>query len=188
MEYGETSFNKAKPDVTDKQAEYTMMNIKQNLQFGSYKWRVLDRQGNKVLMITEDVLENCVYHNNFTSVTWETCDLRKYLNSDFLQSFSEKEQRQIAETSIINPNNPQHRTSGGKDTTDKVFLLSIEEAHRYFSDNSDRKANDWWWLRSPGHGDGLAACVDGDGFINVNGYNAYDIHLCGPRPALIITR
>ncbi|MCL1893453.1 MAG: DUF6273 domain-containing protein [Holophagaceae bacterium] len=182
----DTNTNSGKPEVNEALAEHKTDDLQQNIQFGPYKWRVLDRQGNKALLITENVLENCIFHGNFTSVTWETCDLRKYLNNDFLQKFSIDEQRQIAEISITNPNNPQYGTSGGENTTDKVFLLSIEEAQRYFVDDNDRKAIDWWWLRSPGHSSGLVACVDGEGFINAYGYNAYDIHLCGPRPALMI--
>ena len=175
-----------KSNAVTKGIEHATVNSKLCLEFGPYKWRVLDRQGDMVLLLSEDVLENCVYHSKFASVTWETSDLREYLNSNFLQSFTESEQRLIAEISIPNPKNPQYGTCGGNDTSDKVFLLSIEEARKYFSNDSDRRANGWWWLRSPGHSGGLAACVDGEGFINAFGYNAYDIHLCGPRPAIML--
>jgi len=52
---------------------------------------VLDVQGDKALMITKDVIEKRPYNVQDTDVTWETCDLRKYLNGEFLQKFTEEE-------------------------------------------------------------------------------------------------
>gem|GEM_PF-2484289 len=104
------------------------------------RWIILDRDGERLLLISEHILlKQCYYYNadmNKLDATWETSDLRKTLNSDFLednQRFSDVEREMIAETTLSNPDNPIFHTPGGRDTVDKVFLLSVEEVLRYFS-------------------------------------------------------
>jgi hypothetical protein len=172
---------------------------KRNLQFGQYKWRVLEVLRDKALIITEDVIETSIaYHGSRTNVTWESCDLRRYLNGNFLQKFSEAEERQILQTRIQNPNNPEHGTNGGSDSNDKVFLLSIQEARRYFASDAERCEGvsrythtdgknyaRWWWLRSPGDSSCNAAIVINDGYVYVFGRDVdYVDTYGGLRPAL----
>ena len=107
------------------------------IQFGEYNWRVLDIQDDKALIITEDIVEVRPYDAEFTEEVWETCTLRKYLNSVFLQKFTQTDQERIIETKIYNPNNEWYGTWGGKNTIDKIFLLSLEEADKYFGDSGD---------------------------------------------------
>jgi len=161
------------------------------IQFGGYDWRVLDVQDNRALIITKDVIEKRPYNGKSEEVTWETCTLREYLNGEFLQKFTEEEQKRIAETGISNPNNPQNGTDGGNDTNDKIFLLSIEEANRYFSSDSERMAKEadgtasWWWLRSPGYYSYTAARVSVVGYVTVYGLGVFTVD-GGVRPALWI--
>jgi hypothetical protein len=56
------------------------------IDFGAYKWRVINTKGNQVLIITEDIIEKRAYNAEFTATTWEKCDLRKYLNCEFLST------------------------------------------------------------------------------------------------------
>jgi len=107
------------------------------IPFGSYKWRVLDARGGEALIITEDAIENRPYNEKYTAVTWKTCDLRKYLNNEFLKKFTKKQQGRIIETTNYNPNNLWYGTKGGNDTRDRVFLLSLEEADKYFGNSGD---------------------------------------------------
>ena len=107
------------------------------IPFGGYNWRILEVQGSKALIITENITEMLPYNVNLTDVTWETCTLREYLNSAFYNSFSAEDKERIAETKINNPDNLWYGTSGGNDTTDKVFLLSLEEIDKYFGDSGD---------------------------------------------------
>jgi hypothetical protein len=158
---------------------------KRDLQFGPYKWRVLEVKGDRALMITEDVVEKRAYHGEETPMTWEACDLRKYLNGDFLQKFSEDEKSQIAETLNTNPDEPMFKTKGGADTTDKVFLLSFDEAGKYL-DAKGREASISWWLRSPGYKSTEASGVFDNGKVRGDlgtsfGSLVYDL---GVRPAL----
>jgi hypothetical protein len=125
------------------------------VQFNRYKWRVLDVQSDKALIIMESKVEARPYHegdywNDGKGVTWETCTLREYLNGRFFQSFSDANQACIVETLNDNPDNAKYKTPGGNATMDKIFLLSIDEANKYFKDNSDRLKHYSWWLRSPG--------------------------------------
>ncbi len=99
------------------------------------EWLVLAREGEKALLISRYGLDTIPYNDQFVDVTWETCTLRKWLNSTFIsQAFTKKEQVAIAETDVDNSRNQGYselKTNGGNNTQDKVFLLSYAEANRY---------------------------------------------------------
>ena len=139
-------------------------------------WKVLDVKEGRVLLLSEDILEYRAFHDKWGLVTWESASIRKYLNGDFLaRAFSDKERFIIATTKVEAHENPMCNTDPGRDTRDKVFLLSAVEAERYFPVNldrrcfycfADRKAGarpSWWWLRSPGFNEANAASVWEDG-------------------------
>ena len=148
------------------------------------EWLVLAKEGNKVLVISRYALDCQQYNTSYTNVTWETCSLRKWLNGTFISSaFNSVEQAMIQNTTVTADKNPSYSTSPGNNTTDKVFLLSITEANKYFSSDSARQCqgtaycyaqgaykvsngNCWWWLRSPGHDSSNAAFVRNDGSVN----------------------
>ena len=147
------------------------------LRFGTYEdetieWLVLDKKENKALMISKYVLFQKKYNDEDSSVTWENCTLRSYLNDDFYNTaFSEEEKRLITNSKIENPDNPDYGTEGGNDTEDYIFLLSIEEANMYFKTDEDRSCWERWWLRSPGNRQNNAACVGKSGGISNRGDN-----------------
>ncbi len=146
--------------------------------FGKYEWRVLDKQNDRALIITDDIIEQRSYHDIYKAITWADCSLRKYLNSEFYDTFSETDKSRIITVLNKNLDNQWYGTEGGEDTEDKIFLLSIEEAVcEYFGDSSEelynrgKSENYWfrkkdknnnrrvatykggiwkWWLRSPG--------------------------------------
>ncbi len=183
------------------------MQIGDHIYFGKYKWKILDIQGGAALMITEDIAELRAYHDKPGAVTWAECELRRYLNGEFLHGFTEEEKLRIRPTAMTNHNNPWFDTIGGDDTVDRIFLLSIEEAVcKYFGDSSNnlripngrykywfnRKDGNnakrvsgylgyiwWWWLRSPGRTSMKAAYVHGDGNIGIQGNNAQKCNLSG---------
>ena len=173
-------------------------------KFGSYyqenstkktpiEWLVLKKSGTKVLLISRYALDYKKYHNQFEDITWENCDLRKWLNGEFLKSaFSASEQKKIALTKLANDNNAKYGTLGGNSTEDKVFCLSIAEAGSLFEDDDSRicvptpyalskgcwKSSDnvidgrgccSWWLRSPGCNQIIAAIVFTFGSLNLVG-------------------
>ncbi len=103
-------------------------------------WRVLDKKGNKVLIVTEKLIDMRPYHDHFDPITWEKSDIRKWLNKDFTNAaFSSAEKQKIQSTKVVNKDG-KYGADGGNDTTDKVFLLSAEEAEKYFKSDDDRKA------------------------------------------------
>ena len=163
------------------------------IAFGSYKgapieWRVLDIEDGRALLVSKYLLDKRPYNETWTDVTWETCDLRKWLNADFYKAaFNDTEKAGIVETDIVNENNPDYKTKGGNDTRDRVFLLSIGQVGRYLPSDTDRMGKyvsgdrGWWWLRSPGYYTILAA------YVLTNGVAAYGRSVdsgFGLRPAL----
>ena len=114
------------------------------MHFGNFSWRVLDVQENRALIITERVIDQRMYHPEFEAVTWETSEIRQFLNGEFFASFSPQDQGRIAETYVVSHDNPWDfsewdgwvNTPGGNNTTDRIFLLSINEVLEHFGDSS----------------------------------------------------
>lgn len=189
------------------------------------KWRVLENANGQLFLLSDQNLDVFQYHTDYESVTWEKSTMRSWLNgygasentggssgTDYTEdnfistAFSAKEQPAIANTTVVNDNNPDWSTEGGNDTTDKIFLLSIAEAQNssYFADNSSRIATntayvagggktgssymngvgeaDYWWLRSPGYDDDNAASVSGNGGVDSDGDDVY-YDITAVRPA-----
>ena len=103
------------------------------------EWIVLDVKDGKSLLISRYALDTVPYHTDNINITWEKCFLRSWLNSDFLQTaFSDTEQRLILEAEVDNSQkqgfkrwNNWKKTKGGKNTKDRIFLLSYREANQY---------------------------------------------------------
>jgi hypothetical protein len=189
---------------SDKTLVYEQNDI---IQLGDFSWRVLDVQNNKALVLSEKIIERRRYNDLFMGVTWETCSLRRYLNGEFFERFTEEEKSKILDTGLSNINNPWFDIKGGNGTNDKVFLLSLSDIVKYFGDsgrlstkpsgvrriddqyNANRKAVDtegtasWWWLRSPGFYALNATYVNADGWIYIDGNNV-NLYGGGVRPAL----
>ena len=171
------------------------------VSFGSYEqdnntsngkedieWLVLEVKDGKALVISRYALDCKPYNTSFTDITWENCTLRKWLNNDFVNSaFSEEEKAMILAVTVPADKNLEYNTEPGNATQDRVFLLSITEANKYFRSYSARQCeptqyavangayvnsdndNCWWWLRSPGGYQTFAANVLSDGGVNCYG-------------------
>ena len=185
------------------------MKVGDIVKFGSFYWLVLEVNDNKVLLISKDVLEERRYHDGGT-VTWADSEIRQYLNGQFLESFTAAERNKIEETRIRNADNPWYGTPGGRNTTDHIFLLSLDEVVRYFGDSGqlenpvnrfwlDDQFNDariarstggrasWWWLRSPGGIGRNAVIVSCDGALRIDGLHVYIcFSVAGVRPVLLL--
>ena len=187
------------------------MQVEEIIRFDRYTWRVLDIQDDMALLITDNVFEQRPYHCVYKDTTWHGCEMRSYLNGEFFDRFDNFSKSRIVPVINQNPDNPWYGTQAGGESQDKIFLLSLEEACRYFGDSRNLlynrgnnrywKKNDvnngkrlarlgdsrgcwWWWLRSPGRHNRLAAYVHGtDGCVGVNGNNITN-ERGGIRPAL----
>ena len=178
------------------------------------KWRVLAKGNNRILVISDKALDCQPYNSSYRDITWENCTLRKWLNNDFVNAaFTAEERAKIPMVTVSADKNPKYDTDPGNATKDKVFLLSIVEAEKYFASDEAEKyfASDearmcvptdyavargayvnsdngtcWWWLRSPGYYQNYAADVllSGDVYEDGYGVNHGD---CAVRPAMWIT-
>ena len=109
------------------------------------KWRVLNRNGNDAFLLADVALDDQKYNTNYEDVTWETSGIRSWLNGygasvnqprtdyskkNFINSAFTSTQRSAIKTiSVVNDNNIYYGTAGGKNTSDKVFLLSESEVY-----------------------------------------------------------
>lgn len=167
------------------------------------EWLVLAKENSNVLLISKKALDCKSYNTIEMDVTWETCSLRTWLNGHFLNdAFTKEEQAIINTTDVTADENPDYDTDPGNDTKDKVFLLSIEEANKYFGNDSERKCiptsyvlanenslkngNNWWALRTPGQSQNHVAGVVGDGYFSKSGAWVDNSHTL-VRPAIWIS-
>ncbi|MDR1733503.1 MAG: DUF6273 domain-containing protein [Oscillospiraceae bacterium] len=160
------------------------------ISFGDNVWLVVEVRGNKKLLVSKGLLPlNQPYYQVMEDVSWEKSDIRKYLNEDYYNMFSEVDRALIKETSVKNTKNVENKTAAGKDTRDYIFLLSVEEAELYFPTAASRKAigssgrSAYYWLRTPGMNKFCAATVRADGEIGYAG-TAVNSASRGVRPAM----
>lgn len=166
---------------------------KRKIKFGKYEWRVLIINNGVALIITENIVKNIAYSNDLDGACWSESGVRQYLNTTFFDEFSTAEKALIPVTSVKTPDNPEYGTPGGADTSDRVFLLSIGEALRFFSDDADRKPNasspgveaNWSWLRSSGGERTFAAVIEKSGKVSSGGSRITNLR-GGVRPAIFI--
>ncbi len=185
------------------------------ITFGSYEqdgnikngkediaWCILAVEENRLLLLSEKILDAQPYNNNRVDITWGTCSLRAWLNDDFFhEAFTAEEQTQIVDTSLTNDNNSAH-------TTDKIFLFSTEEANQYLDSSISKIARPteyamkniaytydrdqdglpeaYWWLRSSGSTNRRAASVNNNRIFHFLGDFPTSASL-GIRPAIWIT-
>lgn len=180
------------PEPTKPKIQYQIGDI---ITFGAYtqdsrgsspiEWIILDIDNEKMLVISRYALDQQKYNAKDTDVTWKTSSIRQWLNGTFYNAaFTAEDQNRIEKVTVSADRNPYHNTDPGGSTKDKVFLLSIEEAERYFDSDTERicratiyainqgayestkTGGSWWWLRSPGSSGSDAASVNSDGSID----------------------
>ena len=101
------------------------------------EWLVLnyDDVNHRVLLLSRYGID-CRQYDEGDGVTWETCNLRTWLNNDFLnRAFSKEERSAILLTEVDNSKSQGYskfKRKGGKNTKDYLFLLSYSEANQYF--------------------------------------------------------
>lgn len=165
------------------------------------KWRVLHYENSEAFLLSDAILDSQPYHSENEEIDWEKSSIRAWLNNEFInKAFSNEENKAINTVELINKDNSKYGTQGGKNTSDKLFLLSLsevdetEESKEYgFWDKKTRKCkNDnfseetyFWWLRSPGNSSHDAAGVYYYGWVFGYGYDVQE-PAGGIRPALYL--
>lgn len=172
------------------------------------EWQILTVENGKALLLSKKILDTREYHEEEADVTWETCSLRAWLNNEFYNgAFSAGERAKISTTRVLNGNHPKPGVSGGNDTDDRVFLLSLGEVtNPDYGFNASEKTKDparlaqatdyaknkglimnpngngVWWLRTPGNLQFYAFTVLHDGFVPHDYLITF--RYLGVRPAL----
>ncbi len=148
-------------------------------------WKVLDVRDNMACLLCSSSVACMPYHARGGSISWSKCSLRTWLNNDFINQYFTPEER---EKILMCNNVTDRRNQVGDSTSDKVFLLSIDEAGYLF--DSTRAICSAWWLRSPGitvRNGGIntyrASFVDFQGRIDSMGSFIYDDRI-GVRPVM----
>ena len=96
------------------------------------EWLVLERDDEKVLLISKYILECKSYNEEYIDITWENSTIRKWLNDDFYNiAFNDDEKKKILDSKVVN-NVIEYKFNGGNDTSDKIYLLSSSEVIKYF--------------------------------------------------------
>lgn len=181
------------------------------------KWRVLKTENSTALLLSDQNLDGIPYHTEEESVTWEKSTIRSWLNGygkdsniggtdgiDYSDNsfkgmaFSVSEWSRIVETAVLNSNNHYYGTSGGNDTKDKIFLLSIGEVENidygFTDDDSRYTSNPAYWghragssttqrLRSSGRYEFSSATIGWSGWVDAYGAYVTESYI-GIRPAL----
>lgn len=152
----------------------TRLNVGDTIAFGRYEqdnntsngaepieWLVLDRDGDRALLLSQQVLDAQPFCESSAEAEWNTSDVRAWLNDAFLNTaFSAEAQERLIEVAT---------GDGEADCSDRVFLLSREQERQYFQTDEARKAvptayalkqgapmdaenpeetGCWWWLRT----------------------------------------
>lgn len=129
-------------------------------------WRVVRREEGRALAVCERAVAVLPYNGELREVTWENCDLRRWLNGVFLSlCFTPAERESILPAAVETPDNYNFGTPGGAATEDFLFLPSVEEAFAFFETDAARALGQWWWLRTPGFDNTFAAAVTPNGAV-----------------------
>ena len=200
-------------DATDLKQKYALLACETGdvITFGAYEqdnildngaeaieWVVLERDGNKALVISRYCIEWLPFHDTITEVGWKNSSIRSWLNNTFLNgAFTAQEKKSIISTQHTNPDfydDSEGERNWLGTTTDTVFLLSCGEADKFFSSDSARQAEGteyacnkgksaswYWWLRSANN-------IEYAGFVSEGelGYGEEVDRNMGIRPAMWI--
>ncbi|MBQ6380702.1 MAG: hypothetical protein IJJ41_03750 [Clostridia bacterium] len=156
-------------------------------------WVVLEKAGDKLLLCSLYGLDYQKYSEEKEDTTWETSNMRQWLNTDFAEeAFTKEEMAFIATTEVPTGDNEHYNsTPYGNETKDKLFLLSLSEVKKYFPTAEKRLASptDYavkqgvyqsnkrlsgnftccWLLRTPGSDGTQVAYVNYDGELHYSG-------------------
>ena len=176
--YQQSSLGNTEPTNGTEGIDWIKSSLGQINDCGAYysidpiKWSVLSNADGKLFLLSAQNLDVFQYHTvYYKTVTWETSTIRSWLNGYGSTSNTQKED--YTSDNFIGTAFSAAEQTVIANTTDKVFLLSSEEAQNTnygFTSNSKRSATntayvagggkigggmwgagaaDSWWLRSP---------------------------------------
>ncbi len=150
------------------------------------EWVILRLVDDRALIFSKEIILQKSYNRRYASVTWESCTLRAYLNSEeedgFLSLyFTAGERERILPTEV---------TTDGETTEDRVYIMSVDDCNKYLYYRQNRimeygGTGSYWWLRSGGIASHFTSYVALDGKINARG--RVNFSKGGIRPLMWIT-
>lgn len=162
------------------------------------EWTVLYADGQKALLLSRYALINMSFNNVWTEINWDYSTIRNWLNNNFYYSAFDANER----NALLTGRNSYGSWSGGYgqiNTSDNVFLLSLDELNCYFNTPMSRRVTptayaracgidvtdgfSWWWLRTNGDSNRIAQFVFETGYISVIGRDVSS-SFGGVRPAI----
>lgn len=172
-------------------------------------WVVLAKKGKFALLLSKYAFDCRQYNLVYKPVSWEDCSLRGWLNREFAETAFSGKEKQRMQAVYTDERDQLSLTAKEGQSGDRVFLLSDEEAQRYFKSDDARKArvthyaanqSMWtffdefasWWLRSPSNDKVGASFVRADGQVLRHGgtvvSNGFDVYFeqYGVRPAICL--
>lgn len=189
---------------------YDDINVGDYISFGKFEqdnnaengpeaisWRVLDKDDGKLLILTDKALEMMP----FFAINWKHSSIGGYLNSTFLNDFTDEEKNMLVKILVMPDTHPDMpETEQGSEIDNKLFLLSYNEVKKYLPEDEDRvcyaskfaieyeglKAESdgrcKWWLRTAYDSWSNGALIAN---VEANGYISMDSHRTrmGLRPA-----
>lgn len=129
------------------------------------EWIIAEKSKDSILVVSKYSIDRQQFSPDRNYTTWDRSMLRSWLNHSFLsEAFSVEEQQSIVTTTVA-ADKPHDNSDPGKDTRDKVFLLSLEEYEKLdkkaglgfgrptlYADSANKSYNSeqgHWWLRTP---------------------------------------
>ena len=115
----EGRFSKFKPGTTYYLGKYEQDNYEQNGK-EKIEWIPIDKKDGKYLLVSKYSLDAKSLHQadkGFPYISWAECDLREWLNTEFYDTVFTDDEKLLIQDSY----------DAELGTTDKVFLLSLEE-------------------------------------------------------------
>lgn len=106
------------------------------VSFGDYEWYVIRKTDSICTLLCVDSVKTMQFDDGDAS--WESCEIREWLNDDFYNSFSDEDKAIMALTNV---------ETAGETTKDFIYLLDIVEADEL--NKTILGEVERWWLRSP---------------------------------------
>lgn len=147
------------------------------------EWIVLDKRDGQLLLLSKYILDYKKYQEEkCDTLTWGSCTLKNWLNNEFYETAFSTAEREFVSIKKIESEYVSNTLLDNR-IEDYIFLLSVDEAIKYFGSDLEgndnallsqyKKAEDCkgrfssWWLRSLETN--VAAVVWGAGRIDAYG-------------------
>lgn len=146
------------------------------------EWELVCEDDDTITFVSRYLIHSRPYQWDEVATTWESSNLREWLNGTFLRgAFTATEKQVIVRTTCKAADNPEYNTYGGPDTEDYVWIFSAEEALEYGIGMvettkyamSDAGAGNFYYLRTPGYKKSMVAGISADGSIDYIGASVH---------------